>query len=200
MSPMEVMPVKGAGVDPAQISYLLLTHGHGDHAAGASYFQEKYGMELIAAQEMKEWLENGDLEKFSVPQAINAGVYPSNYQYMSCSVTRGVKENDQIEIGNLILEVLETPGHSRGHISFLLRQNERKLLFAGDSIFAGGKVVIQNIWDCIIPEYALTAAKLHRLRVDSLFAGHGTFVINEAWKHIETAHTCFEKLNVPPNL
>ncbi|MFD0960148.1 MBL fold metallo-hydrolase [Paenibacillus chungangensis] len=192
--------IERIGIAADKINYLLLTHGHGDHAGGAAYFHTRFGMRVISSQDVSNWLANGELEKLSVPPAIRAGVYPEDYTIPSCPVARGVRENDKIEIGKVALMVLDTPGHAQGHVSYLLERDGRRLLFSGDSIFAGGKVVIQNTWDCVIPEYAATVAKLHWLRIDALFPGHGTFLLTEAWKHIEKAHVCFERLDVPPNL
>ncbi len=188
------------GISPTQIQYLLLTHGHGDHAAGAVYFHRQYGMQVITSKEILPWIERGDRDKVSITVAVRAGVYPVDYEFPPCPVARGVQENDEIVIGNTVLKVVDTPGHARGHIAFMFEREGRKLLFSGDSVFAGGKVVIQNIWDCIIPEYADTVAKLHRLGIDSLFPGHGAFLLTEAWRHIDKAHACFERLDVPPNL
>jgi hypothetical protein len=61
-------------------------------------------------------------------------------------------------------------------------------------------VYIQNIWDCSIPDYANSIAKLDTLGVERLFPGHGSFVLARASEHIHMAQLCFERLDVPPNL
>ncbi|UVI28538.1 MBL fold metallo-hydrolase [Paenibacillus spongiae] len=188
------------GIEPGQIRYLLLTHAHGDHAAGAAFFHERYGMQVIASKEAAPWIENADREKISLNAAVRAGVYPADYEFRACPVERQVSEYDEIVIGSTVLRVLDTPGHARGHIGFMMERGGRRLLFGGDSVFAGGKVVIQNIWDCSIQDYAATVAKLQQLRIDSLFPGHGVFLADEAWKHIDLAHGYFERLEIPPNL
>src|SRR5215470_17074952 len=45
--------MKQAGLDPAQIKYVLLGHGHNDHTGGASYLQEKYKPKVLMA--MPDW-------------------------------------------------------------------------------------------------------------------------------------------------
>ncbi len=35
-----------AGLDPAQVKYVLVTHGHADHFGGAAFFQQKYGAKV----------------------------------------------------------------------------------------------------------------------------------------------------------
>jgi hypothetical protein len=56
------------------------------------------------------------------------------------------------------------------------------------------------VWDCCIEEYAATIAKLHEMSIDRLFPGHGPFLLSRAHVHIERAHNCFERLEIPPNL
>jgi glyoxylase-like metal-dependent hydrolase (beta-lactamase superfamily II) len=195
-----VANIERSGVAMTQIRRILLTHVHGDHAAGARFFHDTYGMEVICAREAKPWLEQGDQEKTSIAAAMRAGVYPHEYRYPACPVSRGVAENDAIRIGSVSLRVLETPGHARGHLSYVLEEDGVKSVFAGDALFAGGKIGLQLIWDCSIPEYAETVAKLHDLRADKLFPGHGPFLLAEAWRHVEHAHACFQRLELPPNL
>jgi glyoxylase-like metal-dependent hydrolase (beta-lactamase superfamily II) len=50
--------------------------------------------------------------------------------------THALKAGEQIPIGSLRLEVLHLPGHTPGHVGFLLR--EEGWLFSGDVIFAEG--------------------------------------------------------------
>ncbi|WP_127587333.1 MBL fold metallo-hydrolase [Paenibacillus koleovorans] len=201
MDPEQIIQnIEQEGVRPDQIKYLLLTHAHGDHAAGSAFFSNQYGIEVIASKEIQPWVESGDQEKSSLAPAKKAGIYPEDFQFPRCKVSKGVVENDTIHLGNMELKVLETPGHSQGHISFLLEQNGKKMLFSGDALFAGGKIVLQNIWDCSIQDYARTLSKLGLLRIDTLFPGHGVCLMKEAWKHVDIACGYFERLEVPPNL
>jgi glyoxylase-like metal-dependent hydrolase (beta-lactamase superfamily II) len=183
-----------------QIKFLLLTHVHGDHAAGAAYFHKAYGIPVVASEEAAPWLETADSEKTSIAPAIAAGVYPPDFHFPACPVARTVREGDTIAVGDIELAVLETPGHSRGHIGFWFVEGSKVTLFAGDSLFAGGKVVIQNIWDCSIPDYARTMEKIHSLRIDALFSGHGTFLLQKAHEHAKRACEAFRRLEIPPNL
>ncbi|MNI41305.1 Hydroxyacylglutathione hydrolase [compost metagenome] len=157
-------------------------------------------MNVVSAEEAALWLEQGDMDKTSLNAAKQAGVYPADFRYQACPVARGIREGERIRVGELELEVLETPGHSRGHVSYLLDHNGKCSLFAGDVLFAGGKIVLQNIWDCSISDYADSVAKLSKLQVDRLFAGHGPFLLTAAWQHIDKAHACFQRLEIPPNL
>lgn len=195
-----VQAISRAGVEMSQISALLLTHIHGDHAAGAAFFHQHYQIPVIASEEAADWLEQGDLDKSSIRAAIRAGVYPESYSLPPCPVARRVKDGERLTIGQAQWRVLETPGHARGHVSYMLEHAEGTWLFSGDTVFAGGKVVIQYVWDCEIAAYADTVYKLDQLRIDALYPGHGTVVLQEAWRHIAQARACFDRLEVPPNL
>jgi len=192
--------IEAAGFPMEKVTKLLLTHIHADHAAGAWYFHDKYALEVVASKEGAPWLEQADMEKTSLNPAKRAGVYPADFEFPACPVHTAVSEGDRVRVGELELNVLETPGHSRGHVSYLLERDGHRSLFAGDVVFGGGKVVLQNIWDCSIQDYAATVAKLSALRIDTLYAGHGAPLMTEAWRHIDLANDHFQRLGIPPGL
>jgi glyoxylase-like metal-dependent hydrolase (beta-lactamase superfamily II) len=195
-----VANIEKAGVAMDRVRWILLTHAHADHAAGAHFFQSRYGLQVICAEEAVPWIETSDEEATSISLAREAGVYPADFVYTKCPVSRGVREGDIMNIGSLQIRLLETPGHSRGHVSYLFEDNGHCSLLSGDVVFAGGKIVLQNIWDCSIQDYAATMAKLHYLRIERLYPGHGPALLSEAHRDIESAHTIFRNLGIPPNL
>lgn len=192
--------IEQSGIALERITHLLLTHVHGDHAAGAGYFQQTYGWKVVVSEEAAPWLEQGDMDKTSLNQAIEAGVYAQGFSYPACPVSRTVQDGEEIRVGAVKLQVLDTPGHSRGHVSYLWEKEGKRCLFSGDVIFSGGKIVLQNTWDCNIQDYAQSIAKLHRLNIDALYPGHGPFLHTQAWRHINMAHEKFTQLDIPPNL
>ncbi len=192
--------IEAHGVAMEQVKTLLLTHIHGDHAAGAAFFSENYGIQVITAKEAAPWLSAGDTKKNSIDDAKKAGVYPKDFVFPACSVEQGVVEGDRIQVGDLTLQTIETPGHSRGHVSYLLEIGGERCLFSGDVVFADGKIVLQNTWDCSIQDYAESVRKLHELQIDRLYPGHGACLLSGARDHIQTAHDIFTQLGIPANL
>ncbi len=188
------------GVPLDRVKHLLLTHAHGDHAAGARFFLDRLGLDVTCSGEAAPWVERGDTEKASLELAIKAGVYPEGFRFDPCPVASPVAENDTITVGDVELRALETPGHSKGHVSYLWTEDGRTALFGGDTVFAGGRILIQNIWDCSLQDYARTVRKLDGLDLDSFYPGHGPFLLSGAHEHIRRANVTFENLGVPPNI
>jgi hydroxyacylglutathione hydrolase len=192
--------IERAGVPLDRVKHLILTHAHGDHAAGARFFRDRIGVEVTCPEESAPWLERGDLEKTSVGAAMGTGFYPEDFRYDPCPVASPVADGDTVVVGDLELRVLETPGHSRGHASYLWTEDGRAALFGGDAVFAGGRILIQNIWDCSLQDYAATINRLDDLHLDRLYPGHGPVLLSGAHEQVVLANSKFENLDVPPNL
>ena len=62
-------------------------------------------------------------------------------------------------MGELTLQVWETPGHADGHLSFLMRGGDRTYLIGADLVFWGGRILLQNIHDCRIDAYAASVPR-----------------------------------------
>jgi metallo-beta-lactamase class B len=93
--------LKKLGLDPAQIKYVVVSHGHGDHAAGAKFLQERFGSRLVMSaadydlmdQQNPPWKPKRDLV-----------------------ATDGYK----LTLGDTTLTLYVTPGHTEGTISTII--------------------------------------------------------------------------------
>lgn len=190
--------VRAAEVEPERIRFLLLTHGHADHAGGAKALCERLPqLAIIASPEVAGWLADGDEAAISLDMGKKAGFYPEDYRFEACSVAREVREGDTVTVGDVGLEVIETPGHSRGHLCFLSTVDGRATLFAGDLIFYGGRISLQNIWDCEISAYAQSMRKLDGAGIDALLPGHLAVTLQAGQRHIDAANAQFQTVYVP---
>ena len=103
----------------------LSTHGHFDHNCGNNTLYDKYGLapEVCAKDEP---LVN------SIPQqALSFARIQMDYTLPA--VRRFFDEDDRFTFGHHQLEVIGTPGHSRGSVCFLCR--DENVLFSGDTLF-----------------------------------------------------------------
>jgi hydroxyacylglutathione hydrolase len=192
--------VRTEGLDPEKISKVIVTHYHMDHAGGAARFRERLGVEVVAPADAAPALRTGDERAVALDVAKAAGFYAADYHFQPVEVAREVNEGDRIPVGKLELEVIETPGHCDGHVSLLLRGRERRYLFAGDAVFSGGRVVLQNIHDCSIQKSAASIAKLARLEFDALLPGHAAICLEGGMRHVAAANAACQSLFVPKNL
>jgi hydroxyacylglutathione hydrolase len=193
--------VKREGFDPARIRHVILTHGHGDHAGGAARMRRLLGEPSIYASGLiADSLRRGDEKAISVDVAKLAGIYPLDYHFEPFAVDHELEEGATVEVGSLRLTVLDTPGHSDGHVSLLLDHSGQTMLFAGDVIFFGGKVLLQNIHDCRLDALITSLRKLRKLSVSALFPGHLTMSLKDGQRHIERANLVLDRLLIPEQM
>lgn len=107
-----------------KIKKILLTHSHWDHIADAHLLIQKTGAEIYVHPLDAENLEHPGSDQIPLFFPIR-GVRPDCF----------IQEGDRIFVGDLVCEVIHTPGHSPGSVCFLLR--DRNLLFSGDTLFEG---------------------------------------------------------------
>lgn len=112
--------------DRLVLKYIINTHGHFDHIGGNSLLKKNTGAKLAIHREDAALLQNAASESAAFGMDAVSSVPPDIF----------LNDRDKIKIGNLTLEVTHTPGHTRGGICLLI--TDCKVLFTGDTIFAGG--------------------------------------------------------------
>ncbi|MBI2266540.1 MAG: MBL fold metallo-hydrolase [Armatimonadetes bacterium] len=109
--------------DGLRVKYILATHAHLDHVAGAKEFKELTGAPFYVHKEDLFLLDQLDA------QALMFGLKPPGKPE-----TDGfLNEGDEFQMGEIRIRVLHTPGHSPGGVSFLTDD----AVFVGDALFAG---------------------------------------------------------------
>ena len=188
------------GIEVESVRKLFLTHAHLDHSGGAGFLHETLGIKVWASAITSQALENGDETKISLDVAKQASLYPPNFEFQACPVDRVLSNDECFRVADCEITVLSTPGHSQDMLSFLFRTPQELLLFSGDTVFFGGKILLSTVADCNIQEYARSLKKLVKYSVDGLFPGHGLWVVTEGVSHLQAAAKPLGRLLLPPNL
>ena len=192
--------IRHAGVDPAELSRLFLTHYHTDHAGGASVYRERLGLSVATGSQTADALQGGDHEATAFAAAKASGIFPEDYSFEPCQVEDRLADGDVRTVGRLTLRYLSTPGHCGGHGSYLVTGGERVYLLAGDAVFAGGKLFLQAIPDCDLQASLASVKRLAGLEFDALLPGHGPIALHEGRTHVDLAAAVIDRLAVPPGI
>jgi glyoxylase-like metal-dependent hydrolase (beta-lactamase superfamily II) len=108
-----------------QIAYLFLTHCHYDHVGGAAALKEQYGCKIVAHQLDAAYLESGD------SGVTAASWYGTKMQPLA--IDHKIAGHKEIfKIGKLEVLAYHCPGHSPGSLVYLVRLENRKILFGQD--------------------------------------------------------------------
>ena len=89
------------------LTHILNTHHHWDHTDGNKPLKSSFSCQVVGA-------------------AVDAARIPE--------IDIEVSESSQLQLGGIDVRVLSVPGHTRGHIAFLMED----ALFCGDTLFGGG--------------------------------------------------------------
>ena len=101
----------------SQVDYILLTHGHYDHTTAVPELHE-------ALPDAKIYIHKADAN------GTGGRIFPLAGQVKDLLF---YDEGDALPLGALTVEVLHTPGHSKGSVTLKVRD----VLFTGDTLFAG---------------------------------------------------------------
>jgi len=120
---------------------ILVTHHHHDHVGGVAELKQKYRCRVIAPHDKAAKIADVDLR---------------------------VAQGDVIKVGGLLARVLETPGHTLDHVSYVF--DNEKALFAADTLFSIG---CGRVFEGTYPMMWESLLKLRVLPDDfNLYCGH----------------------------
>jgi hydroxyacylglutathione hydrolase len=105
---------------------ILLTHAHFDHIGAVDSVRDRYKLPLYIHKKEQDWLTNTK-KNGSIHFGHRITAKPASHLLSDSDKT--------LKIGSFSFEVLATPGHSPGSVSFYLKG--AGAVFSGDALFAG---------------------------------------------------------------
>jgi hydroxyacylglutathione hydrolase len=106
------------------VKYLIGTHGHPDHVCGNARLKEATGARIVLHEADAEFFGQPEVEQYFSMLGLAPSPPPD----------QTVAHGDRLQIGQVSLEVIHTPGHTPGGICLYSSPH----LFTGDTLFVGG--------------------------------------------------------------
>jgi hydroxyacylglutathione hydrolase len=116
------LAVEQTGLEIAQI---LITHAHIDHVGAVAALVDEYSCPVLMHAEAEPMLDQ--LPTQAMMMGLRFGKVPA--------VDRHIEGDEVLEVGDLRLKALYTPGHAPGHLA--LYAESESAVFSGDALFAG---------------------------------------------------------------
>jgi metallo-beta-lactamase class B len=99
------------GLNPAEIKYAIISHGHGDHSAGAKFLQDEFGTRVMLSGSDWDLLDLRDGEYTPTPGP-NQTPRPKRELVAA--------DGQTLTLGDTTITMYVTPGHTSGTLSFLI--------------------------------------------------------------------------------
>jgi len=157
--------MRAAGLDPADVRYVLIGHGHSDHFGGASYFQQRGARVALSAADW-ELIENPPPAPAGAPAA--AGLPPPRRDVV-------VADGEPIVFGGVEITPVLIPGHTPGALGFVFRVADGARSHTA-ALFGGSILLFNRIPDDGLRQYVQSlerfGAVTRRLGVDVEIQNH----------------------------
>lgn len=161
--------LRAVGLDPDDVKYVLIAHGHADHYGAASYFQERGARVALSAADW-DLIENPPPSPFGAPPAAAA---PAGWPPPRRDVI--VSDGEPIEFGGLRITPVLVPGHTPGALGFVFAVKDGSASHTA-ALFGGSILLVNRIPSEGLMQYVQSlerfAAVTSRLGVDVEIQNH----------------------------
>ncbi len=191
--PTLLFELRSAGIRPSEITGVLLTHRHSDHAGNAAFLRRRYGIRIYAHRADAAVLA-GEAPRPRLPPAPGdplAGLFAAienRFPAAPVVVDRALDDGDAIAG----LEVHWVPGHTEGSVFY--RHESTGALLTGDTLLTAHPPLTIRAGLCLpYPSYAADLGRAHAairafhdkaFSYEHLLAGHGPPLLGGARRHV----------------
>ncbi len=176
----------------APLDYCLLTHSHYDHASGSAYLKDHFPDVRIVASEyaakifakpsaisvMRD-LNNSAASQLGHIEDIAPDTASDKLDHIRPDIT--VREGDVLSFGELNLQVLDAPGHTRCSIAFFIPEENMLITCETMGVYGGEDIVIPGF----LVGYEMSMNFIRRVREINpvkILVSHSGFFENEECK------------------
>jgi|Deesub1362B_J571_1020462.scaffolds.fasta_scaffold00060_112 glyoxylase-like metal-dependent hydrolase (beta-lactamase superfamily II) len=155
-----------------ELDYVILTHCHYDHSAGLEGILKSYSPDIC--------LHEAEVDKRNDPEYSVSWMFgedPPEYE-----VDVELRDSQVINLGEVKMRVLHTPGHSLG--SICLYNEITGELFSGDTVFPDGGIGRTDLRGGSTEKLIESIRKLRELDINVLYPGHGEILRDDVKESI----------------
>ncbi len=174
----KIQSVRKIGIELTHIKRIIMTHTHLDHIGCLAEIQKQIPWAELWVHVLEaEPLEQGDertvygMDMFRGMCQMQYGFRPGTFTF---KVNRKLQGGENLKIGNMVWEVIHTPGHSMGSIA--LYHPLERILIPGDVVYADYAIGRFDLHGADAAELKRSLMRLSELKVEILLPGHNRIV------------------------
>ncbi len=106
---MLIQAIWEAGFNPADVKWIIISHGHFDHIGGAMFFRNMFGTKIYLGEpDSRDYREHPELSMIHESGDLSIAVFEPDYE---------IKDGDLLRFGNTDIQFYLVPGHTAGCIA-----------------------------------------------------------------------------------
>ena len=162
--------MKAAGIDPAKITKVLISHFHPDHIFGLMAKETNAPVYpnaeiVVSAAEFKFWTDPAVIEKLPEPRRPLAKRIQATFPVWKN--VRQIEGEAEVVPG---IRTINAPGHTPGHIAFHLASGNAQMIYSGDTFYQPALSLPTPGWQGVFDQDGATAEASRRRVADRIVA------------------------------